>query len=85
MVYLKNVVRQLGKIPHAANESDQAMDEVMRQAYGKKNWLMRDYESREFFLNHPIRKLESYVNKADPRKEEAKCLSTNQMAGNGCR
>ena len=29
---------------------------------------MRDYDSREFFINHPIRKLLLCVNKADPER-----------------
>ena len=35
----------------------------------------------ETFLSQPIRKLIFRVNKADPHKEEAKCLTTNQVAG----
>ena len=30
---------------------------------------MRDYDSREFFINHPIRNFVSYVNKADAAKK----------------
>ena len=41
----------------------------MRQANGKSNWPMRDYKSKEFFLNHPIRKLVSYVKRQTPAKK----------------
>ena len=43
-----------------------------------------DNGSEDLIVNHTVRKFLLCVNKADPCKEEAKCLSANQMGENSC-